>query len=174
MSKDAAKHRKPATRSRPGMIALTVAALSSSLFAHGCNSGTDNSPLVVAQTKLDGNCFAKFAISLPVFGPAGAIPRVDAAAHPNLTVTMTETNQQVLPPGSYVQCGSGVTFGQTRVWTYQTTWSGALAGSHHRGPARHRYPRHIRQQTAELRSGSPWRSWTGARRIAIRPDRALG
>lgn len=133
MSKDAAEHRKPATRSRPGMIALTVAALSSSLFAHGCNSGADNSSLVVAQTKLDGNCFAKFAISLPVFGPAGAIPRVDAAAHPNLTVTMTETNQQVLPPGSYVQCGSGVTFGQTRVWTYQTTDSstGAVLGPAH-------------------------------------------
>ena len=133
MSQDTAEHRKPATGSRLSMIALTVAALSSILFAHGCHGDVDNGPTVVAQTKLDGSCFAKFAVSLPVFGPAGAIPRVDAAAHPNLTVTMMEINQQVLPPGSYAKCGTGVTLGQTRVWAYQTTDSktGAVLGPAH-------------------------------------------
>jgi spore coat protein A, manganese oxidase len=47
--------------------------------------------------KLDGNCFPKFAVSLPVFEPAGSTPRMDAASHPNLMVAMTEINQQVLP-----------------------------------------------------------------------------
>ena len=40
-----------------------------------------------------------FAVSLPVFGPAGSVPRVDAAAHPRLTVTMKEMTQAVLPLG---------------------------------------------------------------------------
>jgi spore coat protein A len=133
MSQDASQHRKPAPRSRPATIAMTVAALLSILVAHGCHSDAEIFPTVVTQTKLDGNCFTKFAISLPVFGPAGSIPRVDAAAHPNLTVTMSETNQQVLPPGSYAQCGSGVTLGPTRVWTYQTTdtSTGAVLGPAH-------------------------------------------
>ncbi|MEJ0002867.1 MAG: multicopper oxidase domain-containing protein [Pararobbsia sp.] len=83
--------------------------------------------------KLNGNCFPKFAVSLPVFGPAGPIPRVDAAAHPSLTVTMTEINQQVLPTGAFAQCGTGVMLGQTRVWAYQTVDSntGAVLGPAH-------------------------------------------
>ncbi|MEI9977620.1 MAG: multicopper oxidase domain-containing protein [Edaphobacter sp.] len=58
---------------------------------------------------------------------------MDAAAHPNLTVTMKEINQAVLPQGSFAACGAGVTLGQTRVWTYQTTDSdtGAMLGPAH-------------------------------------------
>jgi len=132
MSTDAPEHRQDVTRSPRRAIAVMVVALSSIVFGHGCHSDS-NAPTLVTQTKLDGNCFTKFAIGLPVFGPAGSLPRVDAAAHPNLTVTMMETNQQVLPPGSYPQCGSGVTLGPTRVWAYQTTDSttGAVLGPAH-------------------------------------------
>lgn len=96
------------------------------LFGSGCGTST-----YIPQTKLDGSCLPKFAVSLPVFGPAGSIPRVDAAGHPNLTVTMTETNQTVLPQGSFAKCG--VTLGQTRVWAFQTTDSktGAMLGPAH-------------------------------------------
>lgn len=133
MSRDATEHREHVTRPQQGAIAATVAALTMLLLVHGCHSDSSPGPTVVAQTKLDGNCFTKFAVGMPVFGPAGSIPRVDAAAHPNLTVTMSETNQQVLPQGSYAQCGAGVTFGPTRVWTYQTTDSntGAVLGPAH-------------------------------------------
>ena len=84
--------------------------------------GPTPSPLF-PQTKLDGNCLPKFVTSLPVFGPAGSVPRVDAAAHPNLTVTMKEIDQPVLPQGFEASCGAAglVKLGPTRVWAYQTT-----------------------------------------------------
>src|ERR1700742_3287186 len=85
-------------------ITSSVVMFSVILFVCGCGSPTTQFPLF-PQTKMDGNCFPKFAVSLPVFGPAGSIPRVDAASHPNLTVTMTEINQQVLPQGYYGTCG---------------------------------------------------------------------
>jgi spore coat protein A, manganese oxidase len=76
------------------------------------------SPLV-SQTQLKGNCFPKFAVALPVFGPAST-PRVDAAANPNLTITMKEIDQSVLPQGTFQACGKGVKLGKTRVWAYET------------------------------------------------------
>lgn len=134
MSRDRARQRaRPALPiGRP--VAVTVATLLLALLGHGCHGGDiGEAPTVVTRAKLDGNCFTKFAIPLPVFGPAGALARVDAAAHPDLTVTMSETSQQVLPPGSYPQCGAGVTLGPTRVWTYRTTDSntGAVLGPAH-------------------------------------------
>jgi spore coat protein A len=109
---------------RRSAIAVRVACLSLVLLEHGCDSDNNRGLVpgftLLPQTKLDGKCVPKFAISLPVFGPAGSIPRVDAAAHTNLTVTMMETNQQVLPPGNLAGCGAG-SFRQTRVWTYRTT-----------------------------------------------------
>ena len=76
------------------------------------------SPLV-PQTVLDGNCVPKFVVPLPVFGPAGSVPRVDASSHPKLTVTMKEIDQAVLPQGVTTPCG--VKFGKTRIWAYETT-----------------------------------------------------
>jgi FtsP/CotA-like multicopper oxidase with cupredoxin domain len=84
----------------------------------------------VDQVALPGDCIPKFAVSLPVFGPAGPIPRVDGEAHPALTVSMKEINQSVLPQGMFDLCGLGITFGPTRVWAYETTdsFTGKLLG----------------------------------------------
>ena len=71
---------------------------------------------LVQQNVLPGECIPQFAVSLPVFGPAGPIKRVDADSHPVLTVTMKEINQSVLPQGMFDTCGMGVVFGPTRVW----------------------------------------------------------
>jgi len=78
-------------------------------------SGTTQASSLVPQTALDGNCIPKFAVPLPVFGPAGSIPRVDAGTHRKLIVTMKEVDQAVLPQGMTDTCGKGVTFGKTRV-----------------------------------------------------------
>ncbi|MGW0885985.1 multicopper oxidase family protein [Streptomyces sp. NPDC002671] len=76
---------------------------------------------LVPQTPLPGECIPPFATPLPVFGPAGSTPRVDAADHRRLTVTMRETDQAVLPQGRHDTCGHGVTFSKTRAWTYETS-----------------------------------------------------
>ena len=122
----AERHKHAACLSR---TAITVSAASLLLILFGSGCGVSSYiPSYIPQTKLDGSCFPKFAVSLPVFGPAGSIPRVDAAAHPNLTVTMMEINQQVLPQGSFEKCGA--TLGATRVWAFQTSDSntGAVLG----------------------------------------------
>ncbi|MGA2400524.1 MAG: multicopper oxidase domain-containing protein [Syntrophobacteraceae bacterium] len=69
--------------------------------------------------------FTSGATTLPIFGPGynRTLPRVDAAAHPYLTVKMKEIDQQVLP-------ASG--FGKTRVWAYEI--SDSFTG-HVLGPA---------------------------------------
>lgn len=84
---------------------------------------------LVDQKPLDGeNCVPKYAVPLPVFGPAGSIPRVDASSHQNLTVTMKEINQAVLPLVKFAPCK--VKFKKTRVWAYETkdTATGAVLG----------------------------------------------
>lgn len=58
---------------------------------------TVSASTLVPQTWLPGNNIPQFETTLPVFGPAGSIPRVNADAHPNLTVTMKEIEQQVMP-----------------------------------------------------------------------------
>ncbi|MDO9105562.1 MAG: multicopper oxidase domain-containing protein [Methylovulum sp.] len=83
--------------------------------------GSAHASSLVPQTHLDGNCIPKFSVSLPVFGPAGSIPRVDAYTHRKLTVTMKEIDQTVLPKGDTDTCGKGVKFGKTRVWAYETS-----------------------------------------------------
>lgn len=83
--------------------------------------GSVSASNLVPQTALPGACIPQFAVSLPVFGPAGPIPRVSADFHPALTVTMKEIDQAVLPQGAADTCGQGVIFGKTRVWTYETT-----------------------------------------------------
>ena len=83
---------------------------------------------LVPQTQLNGLCVPQFQVPLPVFGPAGSIPRVDAVVHPSLTVTMKEIDQAVLPQGFFKNCG--ITLGKTRVWAYETsdTNTGAILG----------------------------------------------
>jgi FtsP/CotA-like multicopper oxidase with cupredoxin domain len=110
------------------------------LFAFGCGSNSSTLPPNPApsfptplfpQVQLDGKCVPRFGVPLPVFGPAGSIPRVDAGAHTNLTVTMKEIDQQVLPQGYAASCG--VTLGPTRVWAYETkdTNTGTVLGAAH-------------------------------------------
>ena len=107
MSKDAAGYRSA--------IVLSVVLLLLAFLGNGC--GSTNAPPtppvppapptpLFPQTQLLGKCLPKFEVSLPVFGPAGSVSRVDATAHPNLTVTMTEIDQPVLPQGFYVICGT--------------------------------------------------------------------
>ena len=74
---------------------------------------------LVPQDPLEANCVPMFAVSLPVFGAAGSVPRVDVAAHPHLTVTMKEINQAVLPQGGPNLCG--IKFRKTRVWAYESS-----------------------------------------------------
>lgn len=87
------------------------------------------------QIPLPGDCIPQFSVPMPVFGPAGPIPRVDAARHRHLTVTMQEIDQQVLPvdtgsnyPADYIDPFTGastacptVSTGPTRVWAYGIT-----------------------------------------------------
>ncbi len=94
-------------------LAFTVA-----LFSW--TAGVDASVLV-PQTALPGDCVPQFAVPMPVFGPAGPIPRVNAQQHNKLDVKMKEFDQAVLPQGGSDTCGLGVTFGKTRVWGYETS-----------------------------------------------------
>ncbi len=111
-----------------------------SAFIFVCNSIYASD--LVQQTALPGDCIPKFSTPLPVFGPAGPIPRVDALTHPSLTITMEEINQAVLPstvhyPATYISTWDlqshpcpVVTVKPTRVYGYQTTdtHTGALLG----------------------------------------------
>jgi len=85
-------------------------------------AGRAEASTLVTQTALPGACIPQFAVPLPVFGPAGPIPRVNTAAHPQLTVTMKEISQQVLPAGPFpcAPLGTTITPGPTRVWAYET------------------------------------------------------
>jgi len=85
------------------------------------NIGKVDPPPLVPQKYLKGTCIPKYAVALPVFGPAGSIPRVDGLFHTNLTITMKEINQSVLPQGLTDTCGMGVNFGKTRIWAYETS-----------------------------------------------------
>lgn len=86
MSQDAIAHRKHPMRSRWSAIALTAASVWLVLLGHGCNSnsnGDDDAPGIgptrIVQTKLDGTCLPKFAISLPVCGTDGGAARNPSA-----------------------------------------------------------------------------------------------
>jgi spore coat protein A len=83
--------------------------------------GTAGASTLVPQTAVPGSCIPQFQVSMPVFGPAGPIPRVDAQEHMLLTVKMKEIEQTVLPQGTFfcTELGQNVTFGKTRVWTYE-------------------------------------------------------
>jgi spore coat protein A len=88
---------------------------------------------LVKQTALPGECIPKFAVPLPVFGPAGTTPRVNALTHSNITVKMKEVDQAVLPQGAKDTCTGSVIFGKTRIWAYETSDSATreiLGGAH--------------------------------------------
>jgi spore coat protein A, manganese oxidase len=102
----------------PRRSAIISSVVFLSLFVLGNARSSYASPLV-DQTPLDPTCIPMFALSLPVFGPAGSVPRVDAAGHPYLTVTMKEINQAVLPQSGPNLCG--MKFRKTRVWAYEST-----------------------------------------------------
>lgn len=111
--------------------------------------GTAGASTLVPQTALPGGCIPQFAVNLPVFGPAGPIPRVDALKHKDITVTMEETAQAVLPTdttlynaqyydsfaGGFLNCPApaDLNIQQTRVWAYgisDTKTGKALAPAH--------------------------------------------
>jgi len=100
-----------------GKRLLSLCVIVSSLVAAVAVVGASASTLV-PQTALPGRCIPQFEVPMPVFGPAGTIPRVDAKKHPSLTVKMKEVDQQVLPPTSTPACGSHA-LGPTRVWAYE-------------------------------------------------------
>jgi FtsP/CotA-like multicopper oxidase with cupredoxin domain len=92
--------------------------------------GSARASTLVTQTALPGDCVPQFKVELPVFGPAGDVPRVDAFKHPLLTIKMKETGQIVLPDPSMVKYpskdGTGkpcphLVFQDTKVWTYETS-----------------------------------------------------
>ncbi len=104
---------------RRGAMILSVVSV---LLALSGNIRNSHASSLIEQTQLDGtDCVPKYAVSLPVFGPAGSVPRVDAALRRNLTVTMKEIEQTVLPRSSAATCKLKLKFGKTRVWAYETT-----------------------------------------------------
>jgi len=97
--------------------------------------GSAGASSLVSQTSLPGNCIPQFQVPVPVFGPAGAIPRVDAVSHNKITVTMKEIDQAVLPVGMQSLSVDGcpeppITFQNTRVWAYEIsdTKTGKILG----------------------------------------------
>ncbi len=122
----------------------------------------------VPQTPLPGSCIPLFKTALPVFGPAGPIPRVNTKTHPDLKVLMQEFDQTVLPqvtvdtttgcsdviPG-WPTLPPSVTFGKTRVWGYETRdaktdkqlappfWPAVTLESSRYSPAKVEYVNHL-------------------------------
>jgi spore coat protein A, manganese oxidase len=97
--------------SRSGAMIVSLVSLFLILLGN-TRSSYATSP--VSEDAIDASCVPMFAVSLPVFGPAGSVPRVDAALHRNLTVTMKEIDQAVLPLQGPNLCG--INFRKTRVW----------------------------------------------------------
>jgi spore coat protein A, manganese oxidase len=64
---------------RPSGICIASLATAILIFV-----GSSGASVLVPQTALPGQCVPKYAVPLPVFGPAGAIPRVDAVKYPLL------------------------------------------------------------------------------------------
>ena len=89
------------------------------LFSFGLQNAQTST--LVKQTALPGDCVPKFAVPLPVFGPAGTTPRINTLTHSNITVKMKEVDQAVLPQGMKDTCTGTVLFGKTRVWAYETS-----------------------------------------------------
>jgi spore coat protein A, manganese oxidase len=101
-------------------------------------SGRVSASASAPQTWLPGQCIPQFMTPLPVFGPGynAALPRIDAAAHPFLTVAMKQASQQVLPGtirSSDPGCPANISIGETTVWAYETTDSvtGQVLGPAH-------------------------------------------
>jgi len=103
--------------------------------------------VLVPQTALPGPCIPQFSVQLPVFGPAGDLPRVNTRKHPFISIEMKESRQQVLPlpgqasyPASFfdpinqaeVLCPA-VNVQPTQIWAYETsdTLTGKLLGPAH-------------------------------------------
>jgi spore coat protein A len=110
-------------------------------------AGSVSASTLVPQTAMPGDCIPQFSVEMPVFGPGGALPRVDALLHPVLTVKMKEVGQKVLPdpwrasyPANHFDVINQVTkkcprinFQDTRVWAYETSdsFSGKTLGPSH-------------------------------------------
>jgi spore coat protein A len=93
-------------------------------------AGSARASTLVTQTALPGDCVPQFKVEMPVFGPAGDLPRVDALKHPMLTVKMKEVGQTVLPDPLRVKYPSKdslgnpcphIVFQDTKVWAYETS-----------------------------------------------------
>lgn len=114
---------------RKNKLLYTLALFSALLVPILGTTGDLYASALVPQTPMPGGCIPKFIVPLPVFGPVG-VPRVNAADHPKLTVSMNEVDQLVLPPitidtstcrdviPGWPTLPSTITFGPTRVWAY--------------------------------------------------------
>ncbi len=97
-------------------LAKTGMFIGSALFALcTLTSGNALANQQVLQTPLPGKSIPKFVEPLPVFGPAGPIPRV--AAGSGYTVSMEEFDQQVLPAPNPLLGVLG--YPKTTVWGYR-------------------------------------------------------
>lgn len=75
---------------------------------------------IMPQTPLPGTAILKYADSMPVFGPAGPIPRINGSLP--ITATMKPFTQQVLSTNTPLAPGIVVNpagVGWTNVWAYQ-------------------------------------------------------
>jgi hypothetical protein len=141
-------------------IVVVLQVLSSALLVLW-TIGNASASSLVEQTNLPGNCIPQFKVALPVFGPAGSIPRVDTVSHKKITVTMKEIDQAVLPVGMQSLAGEGcpspsITFKKTRVWAYEISDTktrkilGRANWPDDRGQEGTRDPGDVRQPVAEF------------------------
>ncbi len=112
-------------KKRPAFMKIGIAFLAALVAGSAGSAGASTN---VPQTALPGSCIPQFTQSLPVFGPAGPIPRVNATQYPQYSVVMKEIDQAVLPQGFSGNCPNPVVgqpdipfgpFGPTRVWAYE-------------------------------------------------------
>jgi FtsP/CotA-like multicopper oxidase with cupredoxin domain len=108
------------------LLHVTILLLGAFCLLHGGSASA--SVLIPEQIWLPGECIPQFVEPLPVFGPAGfggegvtIVNRVDALKNPFLTVTMKETERQVLPNFTSPPGCPAVNIQPTRVWAYETS-----------------------------------------------------
>ena len=119
------------------------------------------------------SCVPQWAVPLPVFGPAGPIPRVNAAQFPNLTVTMKEIDQVVLPQGTFpcphlrrrrhghIRADQGLGLRDQKHAQWSAPWPCELARGHDRRQEVQTNAGEIRQHSADLQPRKPHRPRPG-------------
>ena len=65
--------------------------------------GNASASTTVPQTALPGTCIPQFPVPLPVFGPAGPIPRVNTLGHRDITVMTAVDTQRTKKGGNHAE-----------------------------------------------------------------------